>query len=73
VTTGSRVKILPNYFKDTFVWGTIRFIGHPDTMVKEEGFPVFPVIIDVNANNLGLTAGMAVTVRISYSRESQGK
>lgn len=73
VTTGSRVKILPDYFKDAFVWGTIRFIGHPDTMVKEEGFPVFPVIIDVNANNLGLTAGMAVTVRISYSRESQGK
>jgi multidrug efflux pump subunit AcrA (membrane-fusion protein) len=73
ITIGGKVKILPDYFKETFVWGTIRSIGHPKSSMKEEGFPTFPVTIDVSENKVGLIAGMAVTVRVIQSKDAREK
>jgi multidrug efflux pump subunit AcrA (membrane-fusion protein) len=69
VAPGNRVKIFPDFFRNSFFWGKVRSVGSSGLPAKEDGFTVFPVIVDIDQSSVGLVPGMAVTVRITGSKD----
>jgi len=64
ISPGLKAKVYPNFFDDTFLYGTVRSVVPVARIESNREIPSFPVIIDLDDDNIKFYPGMTVTVRI---------